>query len=46
LASFTLLVLETTAGVVEHPFGTDANELDLDSLCTTIRGSVEQALQS
>jgi putative membrane protein len=46
LMSFTLLVLETTSGVVEHPFGTDANELDLDGLCVTIRTSVGEALAS
>lgn len=44
VVSFSLLVMETTSSIVEHPFGADTNELDLDGLCTTIRASVDEAL--
>lgn len=42
--TFFLVVGETTATIIERPFGTDANQLDLDQLCTTIRDTTAEAL--
>jgi putative membrane protein len=44
LFAFFLLVGETTASIIERPFGTDANQLDLDRLCVVIRESTAEAL--
>ena len=43
MTSFFLLVIETTASVIERPFGTDSNQLDLDGLCAGICASVNQS---
>lgn len=42
--TFFLVVGETTATIIERPFGTDANQLDLDRLCMTIRDSTAETL--
>jgi putative membrane protein len=42
--TFFGVIVETTAGVVENPFGTDSNQLDLDNLCTVIRNTTREAL--
>jgi predicted membrane chloride channel (bestrophin family) len=39
-------VVETTASVIEHPFGTDPNQLDLDRICAVIRDTTSEALLS
>lgn len=44
VATFFMLVVETTAAVIERPFGRDPNQLPLDDLCRTIRTTVREAL--
>jgi len=44
--TFFFSVVETTASVVEHPFGTDPNQLDLDRMCAVIRDTTSEALLS
>jgi putative membrane protein len=43
IASYFMLGLETVAEHVEEPFGYDEDDLDLDSLCTTIELTVNEA---
>jgi putative membrane protein len=43
-AAFFMIVVESTASVIEHPFGTDPNQLDLDRICTSIRETTREAL--
>ncbi len=42
--TFFGVIVETTANVIENPFGTDSNQLDLDNLCTVIRNTTSEAL--
>jgi putative membrane protein len=42
--AFFMIVVESTASVIEHPFGTDPNQLDLDRICTVIRDTTKEAL--
>ena len=42
--TFFFVVVESTATVIEHPFGTDSNQLDLDNLCAVIRDTTAEAL--
>jgi putative membrane protein len=42
--AFFMIVVESTASVIEHPFGTDPNQLDLDRLCIVIRDTTRETL--
>jgi len=42
--AFFFVVAESTATVVEHPFGTDPNQLDIDRICTVIRDATRETL--
>lgn len=42
LAAYFMLGLETVSEHVEQPFGYDADDLDLDGLCETIRVTVQE----
>jgi len=42
--TFLLVLGESTAVIVEQPFGADANALDLTRLCTVIETSVGEIL--
>ena len=42
ISAYFMLGLETVAEHVEEPFGYDEDDLDLDSLCTTIEISVNE----
>jgi ion channel-forming bestrophin family protein len=44
LVSFFLLGITAADAIIEEPFGTDSDDLDLDGYCATIRGSVEAIL--
>jgi predicted membrane chloride channel (bestrophin family) len=39
-----MIVVESTASVIEHPFGTDPNQLNLDRLCIVIRDTTRETL--
>lgn len=45
IVSFTLLGIEEIGVEIENPFGTDANDLPLDSICNTVRGNVEDLMR-
>jgi ion channel-forming bestrophin family protein len=40
LISFTLFGIEAIGVEIENPFGTDPNDLPLDSICTTIQNNI------
>ncbi len=42
--AFFMIVVESTASVIEHPFGTDPNQLDLDRICAGILETTREAL--
>lgn len=44
LATFFVTLGESTAVVIEHPFGTDPNELDLTRLCRAIETTTAEIL--
>lgn len=44
LVFYALASLELIAEEIENPFGTDPNDLPLESICTTIESSVRQLL--
>jgi len=46
LVIFFLLGVELVDSIVEEPFGTDRDDLDLDRYCRTIRDGVEASLPS
>jgi len=45
IVSFTLLGIEEIGIEIENPFGTDANDLPLDSICETIRSNVTDLMR-
>jgi predicted membrane chloride channel (bestrophin family) len=44
VATFFLVVGETSAGVIENPFGSDPNALDLPRICSVIETTVGEIL--
>lgn len=44
LISFTLFGIEEIGCEIENPFGYDANDLPLDSLCATIKSDIEDSI--
>ena len=45
IVSFTLLGIEEIGVEIENPFGTDANDLPLDSICETVRSNIEDLMR-
>jgi ion channel-forming bestrophin family protein len=45
IVSFTLLGIEEIGVEIENPFGTDANDLPLDTICETVQGNVEDLMR-
>jgi len=46
VATFFIAVGESTAAIIENPFGTDPNALDLTRICQVIETSVSEILGS
>ena len=46
ISAYFMLGLETVAEHVEEPFGYDEDDLDLESLCDTIKESVQQVFET
>ncbi|KKJ00529.1 bestrophin family protein [Prochlorothrix hollandica] len=44
LVSFTLLGIEEIGLEIENPFGTDPNDLPLDTICATMRRNIEDLM--
>jgi ion channel-forming bestrophin family protein len=44
LVSFTLFGIEAIGVEIENPFGTDPNDLPLDTICNTIQGNVSDLI--
>lgn len=44
LISFTLFGIEEIGSEIENPFGYDANDLPLDSICATMRRNIEDLI--
>jgi ion channel-forming bestrophin family protein len=44
LVSFTLFGIEAIGVEIENPFGTDPNDLPLDTICTTIERNIEELI--
>ncbi len=44
LVSFTLFGIEAIGVEIENPFGTDANDLPLDTICNTIAGNIDDLI--
>jgi ion channel-forming bestrophin family protein len=45
IVSFTLLGIEEIGVEIENPFGTDSNDLPLDTICETVLGNVEDLMR-
>jgi putative membrane protein len=45
IMTYIMVGLEAIAHLIEEPFGTDLDDLDLDGLCRTIAASVAQVLE-
>jgi ion channel-forming bestrophin family protein len=45
LVSFTLFGIEAIGVEIENPFGSDPNDLPLDTICTNIQRTVEDAIR-
>ena len=44
LVSFTLFGIEAIGVEIENPFGTDPNDLPLDTICNTIQGNIDDLI--
>ncbi len=44
LVSFTLFGIEAIGVEIENPFGTDPNDLPLDTICHTIQGNIDDLI--
>jgi len=46
VGAFFILLSETIAGALEHPFGTELNQLDLTAICVEIEESTRELLEA
>jgi putative membrane protein len=46
LISFTLLGIEGIGVEIENPFGYDANDLPLDTICNTVKQDIEELIST
>ena len=46
IGSFLVLVSETIASALEHPFGTELNQLNLSEISAAIEGSTRELLEA